>query len=52
LETVKRSSKSSVCAFTSFDGNNGIEFMACILKEMQIVLIKDVDKTIDTYKNI
>ena len=50
LETIKRSSKSSVCAFTSFDGNHGIEFMACILKEMQIVLIKDIDKTIDTYK--
>jgi len=39
---VTRQSKSSICVFYSFDGNNGINYISCLLEEMKIV-IQDLD---------
>lgn len=41
IPPLVRSSKSTICPFYSFDGDEGINYMACILDEMQIVILKD-----------
>ena len=45
-----RSSKSTVCTYYSFDGDEGITYMACILDEMNIILLKDKTKSIEILK--
>lgn len=50
VPSLTRSSKLSVCPFNSFDGDEGITFMACILNEMNIILLKDKTKSIEIFK--
>ena len=45
-----RSSKTTVCPFYSFNSNEGIEYMACILEEMKVVLLKDKTKSFEILK--
>ena len=47
---IKRSSKSSICAFNSFDGNEGLEYITCILEEMEIILSRDKTKMFEILK--
>jgi hypothetical protein len=50
IPAVVRSSKSTICPFYSFDGDEGINYMTCILSEMNIVLLKDKTKTEEVIK--
>jgi hypothetical protein len=50
IPTLIRSSKSTICAFYSFDGEEGLNYMACILDEMKIVLLKDKTKSLEVLK--
>ena len=50
IPELPRSSKTSICAFTSFYGDDGINYMTCILDEMKIVLLKDQSKTFEILK--
>ena len=50
IPSVVRSSKSTICPFYSFDGDEGINYMTCILSEMNIVLLKDKSKTEEVIK--
>jgi len=45
-----RKSKTTICPFYSFDKDNGINYMACILEEMNIVLLKDKTKSLEIFK--
>jgi len=51
IPSVNRLSKTSVCVFDSFDGDNGITYISCILDEMQVVLLKDKTKTLQILKD-
>lgn len=42
--------KLSICSFYSFNDNEGIEYMGCILSEMDIVILKDKTKKLDMLK--
>jgi hypothetical protein len=50
IPSVVRSSKSTICPFYSFDDDEGINYMTCILSEMNIVLLKDKSKTEEVIK--
>jgi hypothetical protein len=50
IPELPRSSKTSICAFTSFYGDDGINYMTCILDEMKVVLLKDQSKTFEILK--
>ena len=50
IPSVVRSSKSTICPFYSFDNDEGINYMTCILSEMNIVLLKDKSKTEEVIK--
>ena len=41
IPPLSRSSKSTICPFYSFNGDEGINYMACILDEMKIIKLKD-----------
>jgi len=47
---IKRSSKTSICAFNSFDGNDGIDYITCILEEMKIIILRDKTKSFEILK--
>ena len=51
IPSVSRLSKTSICIFDSFDGDNGITYISCILDEMQVVLLKDKTKTLQILKD-
>ena len=40
-----RSSKTSVCVFNSFDGNDGLTYISCVIEEMKLALLQDKSKT-------
>ena len=48
IPAPKRLSSTSVCPFNSFNGDDGINFMACILKELMFVKTKE--DTVDILK--
>jgi hypothetical protein len=50
IPNIIRSSKSTICPFYSFDGNEGITYMACILDEMKVVQSKDRTKSMEILK--
>ncbi len=45
-----RLSKSTICPFYSFDDDEGINYMTCILIEMNLVLLKDKTKSEEIIK--
>lgn len=45
-----RTSKTTICPFYSFDGEEGIDYMVCVLDEMKIVLLKDKTKSLEILK--
>jgi hypothetical protein len=51
IPNILRSSKSSICPFYSFNDNEGIRYMACILNEMKIIEIKDKTKSLEILHN-
>jgi hypothetical protein len=50
IPSVVRSSKSTICPFNSFDDDEGITYMTCILIEMNLVLLKDKTKSEEIIK--
>lgn len=50
IPPVIKTSKSSICAFNSFDDVEGIDYITCILDEMKIVLLKDKTKSLELIK--
>ena len=50
IPELKRTSKTSICSFYSFDGTHGFDYMACILSEMDIVILKDKTKKLEMLK--
>ena len=50
IPNAMRSSKFTICPFYSFDGDEGITYMACILDEMKVVLLKDKTKAMEILK--
>lgn len=50
IPSIIRTSKSAICSFYSFDDDEGIIYMACLLDEMNIVLLKDKSKSMDIFK--
>ena len=50
IPSVVRSSKSTICPFYSFDEDEGITYMACILDEMNVVLLKNKTKSMELLK--
>lgn len=51
IPSIMRSSKLTICPFYSFDNDEGITYMTCILQEMKIILLKDETKTMDILKS-
>jgi hypothetical protein len=51
IPSVVRSSKSTICSFYSFDGDEGISYMTCILNEMNLIFFKDKTKSNEIIKN-
>ena len=45
-----RYSKKTVCVFNSFDGDEGIIYMTCVLNEMNLIILKDKTKSFDIIK--
>ena len=50
IPELTRSSKTTICAFTSFYEDDGINYMTCIFDEMKIVLLKDKSKSFEILK--
>jgi hypothetical protein len=50
IPSVIRSSKSTICPYYSFDGEEGIIYMACVLNEMDTVSLKDKTKSLEILK--
>ena len=50
IPSLLRSSKSTICPFYSFDGEDGINYMSCVLDEMKIVILKDKTKSLEILK--
>ena len=50
IPNAMRSSKFTICPFYSFDGDEGITYMACILDEMKVVILKDKTKAMEILK--
>ena len=46
-----KTSKSAICPFNSFDGEEGINFMACILENMELIMMKDKSKLFQIFKD-
>ena len=44
VPTLVRSSKGTICPYFSFNGDDGISYMACILEEMQLISFSDKTK--------
>ena len=47
IPNIPKTSKSSICPFYSFNDNEGIEYLACILDEMKVVFLKDKTKSLE-----
>jgi len=50
IPSIIRSSKSTICPYYSFEGDEGIIYMACVLNEMDIVSLKDKIKSLEILK--
>lgn len=50
VPNLVRSSKSTICAFSSFDGDDGLNYMSCILQEMGLISLKDKAKAMEILK--
>ena len=50
IPQIIRSSKSTLSSFYSFDGDEGITYMASILNEMGLILLKDKSKILEVLK--
>jgi peptidyl-tRNA hydrolase len=50
IPEVLRESSLAGCSFNSFYGTDGIEFFACILERMNVIVLKDKTKLFDVYK--
>ena len=50
IPSIIRSSKSTICSFYSFDDNEGIDYMTCILSEMDSIILKDKTRTQEIIK--
>lgn len=50
VPNLVRSSKSTICPFYSFDGEEGLTYMACILQEMGVISLKDKGKAMEILK--
>ena len=45
-----RSSKNTICPFNSFDDNEGLIYISCILQEMGMIKLRDKDKALELIK--
>jgi len=50
IPTLIRTSKLTICPFYTFNGDEGISYMACILNEMKIVILKEEKQTFEILK--
>jgi len=50
IPPLVRMSKTTICPFYTFDKDEGLNYMACILDEMNIVLLKDKTKSLEIFK--
>jgi hypothetical protein len=50
IPQLVRMSKTTICPFYTFDKEEGLNYMACILDEMNIVLLKDKTKSLEIFK--
>ncbi len=50
IPNISRSSKTTICPFYSFDGDEGLTYMACLAHEMNFVILKDKSKSMDIFK--
>ena len=50
IEPIIRSSKTTICSFYSFDDNEGIDYMTCILTEMDTIILKDKTRSQEIIK--
>jgi hypothetical protein len=50
IPNIIRTSKLTICPFYSFNGEEGISYMACILNEMKIVILKEEKQTFEILK--
>ena len=50
IPPLVRSSKTTICSFYTFEGDEGIDYMTCVLDEMKVVLLKDKTKSLEILK--
>jgi hypothetical protein len=50
VPNLVRTSKSTICPFYSFDGEEGLIYMSCILQEMGLISLKDKVKAMEIIK--
>jgi hypothetical protein len=50
IPPLVRSSKTTICPFYTFDGEEGLDYMTCVLDEMKVVLLKDKTKSLEILK--
>ena len=50
IPPLVRSSKTTICPFYTFDDDEGLDYMTCVLDEMKVVLLKDKTKSLEILK--
>jgi len=50
IPPLVRSSKTTICSFYTFEGDEGLDYMTCVLDEMKVVLLKDKTKSLEILK--
>ena len=50
IPSLIRSSKTTICPFYSFNGDEGIAYMTCILDEMDFIMLRDKTKAFEIFK--